>query len=75
MLNTTLKDFAGLECLVIDDLPEGQSPTQLVVIAHGFGANKEDLAAFGPYLLQANESLKSCCRFVFPNAPIDLTPL
>lgn len=75
MLNTSLNNFAGLECLVIDALPAEQAPTQLMVVAHGFGASKDDLAAFAPYFLQAEESLKDSCRFVFPNAPIDLGPM
>lgn len=75
MLNTSLENFAGLECLVVDALPADQPPTQVVVVAHGFGASKDDLATFAPYWLQKDEAIGSSCRFVFPNAPMDLTPL
>lgn len=75
MPNQNIQEFAGLQCLVFDNLPAGQAPTQLVVICHGFGANKDDLATFAPYLMQAAPSIAGNCRFVFPNAPIDLTSL
>jgi len=75
MMNTKLETFAGLECLSIDNLPEGTSPSHLVVICHGFGANKDDLASFGPELLGAHESISAKCRFYFPNAPMDLASL
>lgn len=75
MPNQSIQNFAGLQCLVFDTLPADQAPSQLVVICHGFGANKEDLATFAPYLMQAEASIAGSCRFVFPNAPIDLTSL
>ncbi len=73
MPNQSIQDFAGLQCLVFDNLPAGQMPTQLVVICHGFGANKDDLATFAPYLMQCDPAIADSCRFVFPDAPIDLT--
>jgi phospholipase/carboxylesterase len=41
----------------------GQTPKNLIVMLHGWGANAEDLASLAPYLDLSN------CAFVFPNAP------
>lgn len=75
MLNTSLENHAGLDCLLIDALPADTAPTQLMVIAHGFGASKDDLAAFAPFLIQADEAIQNNFRFAFPNAPMDLGPM
>jgi phospholipase/carboxylesterase len=75
MQNQSIQNFAGLECLVFDTIPADRAPTQLVVICHGFGASKDDLATFAPYLMQADAAIADSCRFVFPNAPMDLTSL
>ncbi|MEZ6132709.1 MAG: hypothetical protein R3C59_28920 [Planctomycetaceae bacterium] len=75
MLNNTLQTFAGLQCRVLDLLPKGQPPSHLIVVCHGFGASMDDLASFAPYLFQTNTATGDRCRFVFPNAPMDLGPL
>jgi phospholipase/carboxylesterase len=41
----------------------GQTPKNLIVMLHGWGANAEDLASLAPYLDLPD------CAFVFPNAP------
>ena len=75
MLNTTTSEFAGLDCLVIDALLDGRPPTQLVILCHGFGDTMNGLGTFAPYLLEADDHIAASCRFVFPNAPMDLTRL
>jgi len=67
-------DFAGLTCRVVDALPESASPSLLVVLCHGFGAPAEDLVDFAPWLLDAFPQLQHSVRFVFPAAPMDMTP-
>ena len=41
----------------------GQTPKNLIIMLHGWGASSEDLASLAPYLDLPN------CAFVFPNAP------
>ena len=74
-MNRSIMDYGPLRCRVIDDLPSGASPKLLVVLCHGFGAPGDDLVDFGPFLLESNTVLRQRCRFVFPEAPIDLGPL
>lgn len=75
MLNSSLTEFAGLKCRVFDALADGVAPEIVVVLCHGFGAPGDDLAAFGPHLIGSSESVARCCRFVFPEAPVDLGPM
>ena len=72
-LNSSSQPFAGLRCRVFDSLPPETSPQKLLILCHGFGAPGDDLASFGPQLLQADEQLAATCRLVFPEAPLDLT--
>lgn len=74
-MNNTTTQFSGLKCRVLDMLPDGGIPPQLVVVCHGFGANMNDLASFAPYLFQINPATAAQCRFVFPDAPMDLSSL
>ncbi|MEQ9410122.1 MAG: hypothetical protein RIK87_20475 [Fuerstiella sp.] len=74
-LNRITEVFAGLKCRIIDALPPDQKPETLVILCHGFGAPGDDLAGFGPHLLSESEQLAESCRFVFPEAPIDLGPM
>ena len=75
MLNSSVTEFSGLKCRVIDALPTGTAPEIVVVLCHGFGASGDDLAAFGPHLIGSSEAIAARCRFVFPGAPIDLGPM
>ena len=74
-MNTSIVDYAGLTCRVIDDLDVGATPELVVVLCHGYGASGADLADFGPHLIQGSPKIAQRCRFVFPEAPQDLTPL
>lgn len=72
---TAVQLTGGLRCRVIDDLPTGASPKALVILNHGFGAPGDDLADFGPMLIESSDAIAASCRFVFPEAPVDLAPL
>lgn len=69
-VTATVESFSQLDCLVISD--STASPDLLVVLCHGFGAPGDDLADFGPWLMQNSPQLAARCRFVFPAAPLDL---
>ena len=72
MLSSTIADFAGLRCRVIDALPADQVPKKVVILCHGFGASGEDLVPLGPALIDNSSTIEATCRFVFPAAPLDL---
>lgn len=73
-INSSTQQLGSLKCRTIDSLLEGSSPELLVILNHGFGASGDDLADFGPMLIDSSRSIQSCCRFIFPEAPIDLAP-
>lgn len=73
-LNAVRRTIESLQCLVIDALKDGQAPRFLVVLNHGFGASGDDLADLAPMILQDSEKIAGSCRFVFPEAPVDLAP-
>lgn len=61
-----------LECTIIDQIPEGQSPELLVVLCHGYGAPSTDLVPIGQEVLNRNPEFNDKVRFVFPGAPLSL---
>lgn len=73
MLKTVREKFGPLDTIVI----EGQDaqPNTTVVLCHGYGANAEDLAGIGVYLLQQDADLRNSVRFICPEAPNDLGPM
>ncbi|MEO2025103.1 MAG: phospholipase [Fuerstiella sp.] len=75
MLNTAVEVFSGLRCQIVDGLKPGTAATKLVVLSHGFGAPGDDLVGLAAFLIRASETVAATCRFVFPAAPIDLTPM
>ena len=64
--------LGGLECVVVDTVPEGGRPDLLVVLCHGYGASGRDLVPMASELLRMRPSLKGRTRFVFPAAPLTL---
>ena len=74
-LNSATRLLGKLRCRVIDAIPAGETPKLLVILNHGFGASGDDLADFGPMLIESSDDIASRCRFVFPEAPIDLSPM
>ena len=74
-INSSVQQLGSLKCRTIDSLGDGSAPELLVILNHGFGASGDDLADFGPMLIDSSQLIQSSCRFVFPEAPIDLSPL
>jgi len=72
MFNHSTTQIGELTCHLIDQLPEGQSPKQVVILCHGFGAPGHDLVPLGPELLQLQPNLQETTRFIFPQAPLSL---
>lgn len=66
------RTIAGLECRIVDALPDDTPPTLLVVLCHGYGAPGDDLVSIGGELLRASSLLAQRARFIFPSAPIVL---
>lgn len=71
----TVRQFGSLKCSVVEDQDAEHQPPLLVILNHGFGASGEDLVDFGPWLMEGSATLAAGCRFVFPEAPVDLTSL
>ncbi|WP_166827811.1 alpha/beta hydrolase [Thalassoroseus pseudoceratinae] len=64
--------LGGLQCIVIDELPDGTQPTHVVVMCHGFGAPGSDLVPIGAETLRAFPSLRERVQFIFPAALLSL---
>ena len=71
-MNRQTETLGGLECIVIDNLPDGTQPTHVVVMCHGFGAPGNDLVPIGAETLRAFPSLHERVQFVFPAALLSL---
>lgn len=69
------RQLGGLNCHVIDALPDGASPTLAVILSHGYGAPADDLAPLGAELLQTDPAIEKGVRFYFPAALLDLGPM
>lgn len=74
-INSSIQQLGSLKCRTIDSLDNDAAPELLVILNHGFGASGDDLADFGPMLIDSSPLVKACCRFVFPEAPVDLSPM
>ena len=64
--------LGGLQCIVIDELPDGVPPKHVVVMCHGFGAPGSDLVPIGAESLRAFPALAEGVQFVFPAALLSL---
>ncbi len=64
--------IAGLRCQIVDALNPDTENSFLIVLNHGFGATGDDLVDIGSWLLESQSVLQDRCRFVFPEAPVDL---
>jgi phospholipase/carboxylesterase len=74
-LNISNRLFGQLRCRVVDAIPGDETPSLIVILNHGFGAPGDDLADFGPMMIESSERIAATCRFVFPAAPVDLGPM
>ncbi|MEZ6122539.1 MAG: hypothetical protein R3C49_05105 [Planctomycetaceae bacterium] len=75
MFNTSVSEFSGLKCRLLNTVPQGQEIRQLVILCHGFGAPGDDLVGLGPEMLRRSPELSQSCQMVFPAAPLDLSHL
>jgi phospholipase/carboxylesterase len=70
--NTIHTRLGGLDCAVVDALPDGAPTDLLVVLCHGYGASGADLVPLGSELLAMRPEVAGRARFVFPVAPLSL---
>ena len=72
-LTGTRRPLGDLQCVVVQatDVAPARG---LAVLCHGYGASADDLVDLAAYMVQRNPTLDGY-RFVFPTAPIDLTPM
>ena len=74
-MSITRRNIGGLNCTIVDDLPDGSTPDVLCILSHGYGASGEDLVDIGSQILAVVPELQSIARFVFPEAPLSLAEL
>lgn len=67
--------WGGLNCHVLDDLPDRATPQSAVVLLHGFGAPGTDLVGLAEALGEIVPALAATTTFVFPEAPLSLEEL
>jgi phospholipase/carboxylesterase len=66
-------NWGGLDCRVVHALPEGEQPTLVVVLCHGYGASGTDLLPLAqPLLMTAAAQKQPKAVVIFPAAPLDL---
>ena len=75
MIQAESRTFGELRCRIVQSDELGQKPRAVFVLCHGFGAPGDDLVDVGGWLLQKSSLLQSSFSFVFPEAPIDMTPM
>ena len=71
-INDTSKEYGGLNCRVIDALAEGEEPSLLIVVCHGYGAPGTDLVPISYEVLHQFPHLSRHVQFICPAAPISL---
>ena len=74
-LSKSVRTFGSLKCSVIQSDTLDEAKGGLVILNHGFGASGDDLVDIGSMLMNDSATIASRFRFVFPEAPIDLTPM
>jgi phospholipase/carboxylesterase len=72
MLATVRPFGPQLRATFLDTQPE-TSPTRLVVLCHGFGAPGDDLVSLAEEIVRAAPGPLPPTRFIFPEAPLDLS--
>ncbi|MFN0196745.1 MAG: alpha/beta hydrolase [Planctomycetaceae bacterium] len=69
-----VQHIAGLKCHILDPDINDFTPQRIFVLCHGFGAPGTDLVGLGEELYAMNPAWGAETRFLFPEAPLDLTP-
>jgi phospholipase/carboxylesterase len=67
--------WGGLTTLIKHDLAPGEQPAFAVVLCHGYGASGSDLADLAQPLLTSAAAKGNSGVAIFPQAPLDLTPM
>lgn len=67
-----IEQIGGLTCRLVQQLADSDSPEQIVILCHGFGAPGTDLVPLGGELMRAQPSLLDTTQFIFPEAPLSL---
>lgn len=65
-------NWGGLSTLLLHELDEGEQPSLVVVLCHGYGASGTDLAGLAQQQLMEGQGGGGKVAFVFPAAPLDL---
>ena len=73
-MNYRTEVINDLTCHILDELPAGQSPRNIVVLCHGYGASGTDLVPLGQMLLR-HPKMASTVQLLFPEAPLSLEEL
>jgi phospholipase/carboxylesterase len=69
-----VQSIAGLDCVVVDPMPQEYQPNLVVILCHGFGASGTDLVDCCRAMWELQPVDLAQVRFVFPAAPISLDP-
>lgn len=64
--------WGGLSTYLLHELDEGEQPSLVVVLCHGYGASGTDLVGLAQQPLMAGQGGGGKVAFVFPAAPLDL---
>ncbi len=65
------RTIGDLTCRIVRPT-DGQSPTGVVVLCHGFGAPGDDLVGLADTFVRLNPALSDRIQFVFPEAPLTI---
>jgi phospholipase/carboxylesterase len=72
-MHATVRAFGPLLRAATLDTHSDTPPTQLVVLCHGFGAPADDLVPLAEEIVRAAPRPLPPTRFIFPEAPLDLS--
>jgi phospholipase/carboxylesterase len=72
-MHATVRPFGPQLRATVLDTNAAAAPTRLVVLCHGFGAPGDDLVPLAEELVRAAPSPLPPTRFIFPEAPLDLS--
>lgn len=69
-MQSSVVELGGLECRILEAVPDGERPELVVVLCHGFGAPGTDLVGLAPEVLHIAPDLARRTRFLFPAGPL-----
>jgi len=71
-MHTETAAWGGLTSQVVHDLADGEKPSLVVVLCHGYGASGTDLVPLAQPLLATTPAEAKKIVLIFPAAPLDL---